>query len=100
MEFYDFHDFHDSHLEFYDFHDFRDSRIEFFDFSLNTQSNLGSYFAIKELPKSCPPQVTDPMAGIPIEYSYCCLSIPIKYLYGTKGLPSSPKLRIQESVFL
>ena len=33
-----------------------------------------------------PPQVTDPVEGIPIEYSYGCLSILIEYSYGTKGL--------------
>ena len=44
------------------------------------------------VPTGCPsPQVTDPVKGIPIKYSYGCLSIPIEYSYGTKGLPS--KLR-------
>ena len=41
----------------------------------------------KELP---PSEVTDPVDGIPITYSYGCPGIPIEYSYGTKGLPPTP----------
>ena len=37
-----------------------------------------------------PSEVTDPVDGIPITYSYGCPGIPIEYSYGTKGLPPTP----------
>ena len=55
LEFYDFHDLYDSQLKLYDFHYFNYSLMEFHAFALNIHSDCGSYFAIKELRKSCPP---------------------------------------------
>ena len=52
------------------------------------------------VPKGCPPpQVTDPVEGIPIEYSFGCQGIPMMYSYGCPSCPP-PKVRIQWRVFL
>ena len=52
------------------------------------------------VPKGCPPpQVTDPVEGIPIEYSVACQGIPMMYSDGCQSCPP-PKVRIQWKVFL